>query len=98
MALVQRGAQLSDSELPDETTLKIGMKHLDSYLTKRRDIIMPKVGYGAEAIDNTSYIMLAYYRNPLNHFFFNESLIVCSLLSFGVDQVWKNGVNLDELF
>ena len=42
--------------------------------------------------------MLNYYRNPLNHLFFNESLIVCSLMSFGVDNVWKNGVNLDELF
>ena len=42
--------------------------------------------------------MLNYYRNLLNHFFFQESLIVCSLLSFGVDNVWKNGVNVDELF
>ena len=42
--------------------------------------------------------MLNYYRNPLNNFFFHESLIVCSILSFGVDNVWKNGVNVDELF
>jgi len=42
--------------------------------------------------------MLNYYRNPINHVFFNESLIVCALLSFGVDTVWKNGVNKDELF
>ena len=42
--------------------------------------------------------MLNYYRNPINHIFFNESLIVCALLSFGVDTVWKQGVNADELF
>ena len=42
--------------------------------------------------------MLNYYRNPINHVFFNESLIVCAMLSFGVDTVWKNGVNQDELF
>uniref|UniRef100_A0A7S3MJR5 GPAT/DHAPAT C-terminal domain-containing protein n=1 Tax=Favella ehrenbergii TaxID=182087 RepID=A0A7S3MJR5_9SPIT len=42
--------------------------------------------------------MLNYYRNPLNFLFFNESLIVCSLFSFGVDKVWKQGLAVDELF
>ena len=61
---------------------------------------MPKVGIGKDQnlTDYSSYIMLAYYRNPLIHHFFNESLIVCSMLSFGTDNVWKNGVNVDELF
>ena len=100
MALVARGAVLSDSGLPDETTLKIGMYHLRDYIIQKRDIIMPKVGIGKDQnlTDQSSYIMLAYYRNPLIHHFFNESLIVCSMLSFGTDNVWKNGVNADELF
>lgn len=42
--------------------------------------------------------MLNYYSNLLNHIFFQESLIVCSLFSFGIDHAWKNGVNVDELF
>ena len=42
--------------------------------------------------------MLGYYRNPINYIFFNESIIVCSLFSFGVDEIWKNGCDLDELF
>ena len=32
MALVTRGAKLSDSNLPDETTLTIGLKHLKDFL------------------------------------------------------------------
>ena len=98
MALVQRGATLSDSGLPDETTLKIGLKHLNDYLMKKRDIYMPKITQKDDFVDNSSFIMLAYYRNPLIHVFFNESLVVCSLLSFGTEQVWKNGINLEELF
>lgn len=59
---------------------------------------MPKVIHGPQGTDNSAYIMLQYYRNPLNHVFFNESLIVCSILSFGTDQAWTQGANLDELF
>lgn len=60
---------------------------------------MAKETHGTDQnIDYTSYTMLNYYRNPLNYIFFNESLIVCSLMSFGVDNVWKAGVNADELF
>ena len=99
MALVQRGAKLSDSGLPDETTLRLGLRHLKDFFIRKRDVLMPKEIYGSDQnVDNSSYIMLNYYRNPLNNVFFNESLIVCSMLSFGVDNVWKNGVNVDELF
>jgi len=52
---------------------------------------MPKV----EGTDYNSYIMLAYYRNPINYIFFNESLIVCSLFSFGIEQSWHTGVDLN---
>lgn len=43
-------------------------------------------------------MMLGYYRNPLNFVFFNESLIVCSVFSFGNEAAWTKGVNVDELF
>lgn len=46
MACLQRGAKLSDSGLPDSTTMKIGLKHLNDYIIKKRDILMPKVKYG----------------------------------------------------
>ena len=42
MALVQRGALLSDSGLPDETTLRIGLKQLNEFILKKRDVLMPK--------------------------------------------------------
>ena len=45
MACLQRGATLSGSGLPDETTLKIGLKHLSDFYIKKRDIIMPVVKY-----------------------------------------------------
>lgn len=97
---MQRGAKLSGSGgLPDETTLKIGLKHLKDYYMKKRDVIMPVGNYTCnQNVDNSSYTMLNYYRNPINHIFFNESLIVCSLFSFGIDTVWKQGIVIEELF
>ena len=79
--------------------MKIGLKHLNDYIIKKRDILMPKVKYGDnQLVDYSSYTMLNYYRNPLNFVFFNESLVVCSLFSFGVDKVWKQGIAVEELF
>jgi hypothetical protein len=48
-------------------------------------------------MDYSNYIMLCYYRNALNYIFFNESVIVCSMFSFG-DQIWEKGVDYEELF
>ena len=42
--------------------------------------------------------MLGYYRNPLNHAFFNEGLVIVSIYSYGIDKAWKDGVALDDLF
>jgi len=79
--------------------MKIGLKHLQDFVVKKRDVLMPKVVVGKDQnSDNSSFIMLNYYRNPINHIFFNESLVVCSIFSFGVDAVWTQGVNADELF
>lgn len=70
------------------------MDHLKDYLQKRRDIyepaVKPDVGY-------KNYLMLGYYRNPLNHIFFNEGVIITSMLSFGADQAWNGGVDLQIL-
>lgn len=99
MAIKQRGAHLSDTGLPDQTTLAIGLKHLKDYYVQKRDVIMPVVRPSKDQnVDYTAYTMLNYYRNPLNHIFFNESLIVCSMFSMGEVNAWKNGVNVDELF
>lgn len=45
-----------------------------------------------------NYIMLAYYRNALNYVFFQESLIVCAIMSQGINKAWKEGMDTDELF
>ena len=42
--------------------------------------------------------MLAYYKNALNFVFFNESIIVCAILSKGLDVAWREGMDLEELF
>jgi hypothetical protein len=52
---------------------------LGDYLEKKRDIWTPKV-YGT---NNNNYMMLAYYRNPLNQIFFNEGVVLVALQSFG---------------
>ena len=95
MALAQRGAIVTtDGGLPSQNTLKIGLKHLDDYIVQKRNIYMPKVVEGSYH----NFIMLGYYRNPLNFVFFNESIIVCSLFSFGMETAWTNGVPLEALF
>lgn len=50
-------------------------------MVKKRDIYAPKV----TEQNNNNYMMLAYYRNPLNQIFFNEGLVVVSMQSFGND-------------
>ena len=53
---------------------------------------MPKIVIGDSQInDYSNIILLAYYRNALNYAFFNESIIVCALFYFGVEDIWKNG-------
>jgi glycerol-3-phosphate O-acyltransferase len=47
--------------------------------------------------DYSNYIMLCYYRNPLNYVFFNESVIVCSMFALG-DSIWEKGCDYEELF
>jgi glycerol-3-phosphate O-acyltransferase len=59
---------------------------LKEYLKKKRDIIEIAV---VPNIDYKNYLMLAYYRNPINHIFFNESIIVVSMFSFGSDSAWE---------
>lgn len=53
---------MSTYGLPSVNTCKIGLQHLGDYLVKKRDIYSPKV----TEINNNNYMMLAYYRNPLN--------------------------------
>jgi len=60
--LAQRNICLSTYGLPSVNTLKIGVQHLGDYLQKKRDIYMPLV----TDKDNSNYMMLGYYRNPLN--------------------------------
>ena len=99
--LLQRGVTLSgdQSNIPSETTVKIALNHLEDYVTLKRNVIAPKVTIDEDGTpDYSNYIMLGYYRNPINYIFFNESVVVCSLFSFGVDEIWQRGCDADELF
>lgn len=98
MNLIKRGAIVStDGGLPSTYSLKIGLEHLKDYITKNRNIYTPKVTIKNSKLDYSNYIMLCYYRNALNYCFFNESLIVCSIFSFG-NEIWEKGVDYDYLF
>lgn len=55
---------------------------------------MPKV----VGKDFNNYMMLAYYRNPLNQVFFNEGIVIVALQSYGTETAWKVGVTVDDLF
>jgi len=68
---------------------------LKEYFERKRDILEPSV---TPKVDYKNYLMLGYYRNPLNHIFFNEGLVILSITSFGLDKAWKGGVPLDVLF
>ena len=95
MNLIKRGAIVStDGGLPSTYSLKIGLEHLKDYITKNRNIYTPKVTIKNSKLDYSNYIMLCYYRNALNYCFFNESLIVCSIFSFG-NEIWEKGVDYD---
>ena len=99
-ALLQRGIVVSDDTgMPSQTTTNIGLKQLEGQIVRRRDIMMPKVCVGEDQNNDYSNIMLlGYYRNALNYVFFNESIIVCALFSFGAEEVWREGTTTDELF
>ena len=73
--LAERGINTSSYGLPSSNTLKIGVHHLSDYLEKERDMYLPLVN----PKDNKNYMMLAYYRNPLNQVFFNEGVVIVSL-------------------
>ena len=70
---------------------------MGEYIQKKRDIYTPLIQPANNNYMN--YLMLGYYRNPLNHIFYNEGVIIVSMLSFGYDQAFsKDGVSIAELF
>jgi len=85
--------------IPSETQVQIALKHLEDYIQFKRNVIVPKVIIDETGTpDYNNFIMLGYYRNPINYIFFNESAVICALFSFGVDEIWKNGCDYDELY
>ena len=96
MIINARGANFgNDIGLPGQNTMDIGLEHLGGYISKKSGIYTPKVLMDG---DCSNHIMLAYYRNPLNHIFFNESIILASMHSFGLESQWQIGIDYDQLF
>ena len=63
MILHDRGANFAtDNGLPGASTMDLGLEHLGAYLEEKAGIFEPKLVRG----DHQNYIMLTYYRNPLN--------------------------------
>ena len=64
MIINERGANFgNDIGLPGQNTLKVGLEHLAPYTTINQGIIEPKVKCPE---DLKNFLMLMYYRNPLN--------------------------------
>ena len=86
--LTQRGILISTTEgLPSENTLKIGLKHLGEFIRRKRDMIHPLISPSTNEYNNL--LMLGYYRNALNFIFYNEGVIVVSIMTFGQDKAWS---------
>ena len=74
--------------------VKMALTHLDSLLNKKKDIFHPSLSAKS---DYKNVLMLSYYRNTLLFAFFNEALIACSLVAFGHDFAFKEGVGMQRL-
>lgn len=86
MVINDRGASFGNVVgLPGSNTMSIGLEHLSNYLNFKGDMIEPKVG-NEDQLGN--YLMLYYYRNPVNYLFHNEALILASMHSFGLEAEW----------
>jgi hypothetical protein len=85
MIISERGANFgNDIGLPGHNTMQLGLEHLMPYLKKESGILEPKVSPN----DNKNILMLSYYSNPLNQVFFNESLVLVAMQSFGLEAEW----------
>jgi len=101
MIINDRGGQFSNTDgLPDLKTIELGLEHFSSYLDESSGIYQPKIVKDPtnQAGDFSNYIMLTYYRNPLNHLFFNESIVLAGIHSFGLENEWRGGIDSTELF
>ena len=88
-----RGGKLST----DIATIlvKNGLMHVDHLLERKKDIFHPS--FSAKG-DYKNIILLSYYRNVLGHLFFNEAIVACSLVAYGYELAWKEGVPIDRLW
>jgi hypothetical protein len=64
--------------------MTIGLEQLESYLSDSSGILEPRLVNG----DHKNYLMLYYFRNPINQVFFNEALILVAMHSFGLENEW----------
>lgn len=93
--LKKRNIFLQTQGLPTKNTIQIGLEHLKDYLENKRGSFQPNI---TPQVDYSNYIMLWYYRNPLNFAFFNEAIIISSIFSFGDEVAWSTGVEKSEIF
>lgn len=93
--LKKRKIFIQSQGLPTKSTIQVGLEHLKDYLENKRGSYQPNI---TPQVDYSNYIMLWYYRNPLNFAFFNEAVVIASLFSFGDEQAWTTGVEKAPLF
>ena len=102
MIIKERGASFNnDVGLPGANNLKIGLEHLQEYLDNNGGIYCPKITLdpkGGIDGDYGNILMLTYYRNPLNSIFYHESLVLSAMHSFGIENEWQVGIDIDQLY
>lgn len=93
--LFNRGIRVGTiNERSPTIAVKSAITHLETLLKKKKDIFHPFV---AAKSDYKNILMLSYYRNMLLHVFFNEALIACTLMAFGDDVAYREGISTGRL-
>lgn len=93
--ILARGYKVSgvDKNGP-QIAVKNAISLLGNYIVSRKDLFNPRVSMST---DEKNILLLAYYRNSIQHVFVVESLIACTLYSFGETLAWEEGAQLDRV-
>jgi len=68
--------------------------HLNQAVAHKKDMFEPSVSL---ANDYKNILLLSFYRNTMQHIFAEESLLACTLYSFGDKIAWEEGVPQERL-
>jgi glycerol-3-phosphate O-acyltransferase/nucleoside-diphosphate-sugar epimerase len=77
-----------------QIAVKEAINLINNVIIYRRDLFNNKVSVST---DNKKILILSYYANSLQHVFMIESIIACTLYSFGELLAWDEGVPISRV-